>query len=53
MYENKIDELKARIGTPLMANSFVVEMVKIPLPGVQTDSSELSILSKSATLPGK
>ena len=53
MYENKIDELKARIGTPLMANRFVVEMVNIPLPGVQTDSSDLSILCKSATLPGK
>ena len=48
-----IDLLKSRIGQPLQANRFVVEFTKLPGPFAGLGAENLTILCKSATLPGK
>ena len=48
-----IDLLKSRIGQPLQPNRFVVEFTKLPGPMSGLGNENLTILCKSAQLPGK
>ena len=48
-----IDLLKSRIGQPLQPNRFVVEFTKLPGPMSGLGNENLTILCRSAQLPGK
>jgi len=48
-----IDLLKSRIGQPAQPNRFVVEFTSLPGPMAGLGNENLTILCKTATLPGK
>ena len=48
-----IDLFKAKLGQPIIGNRFVVEFTALPSPFAGLGADNLTILCKSATLPGK